>query len=257
MPETANGANLLLGKGKVYFDRFTSAGVATGERFLGNCEKVEITTTDELREKHSSAEAASPLLKSVNVRRTTELSIQLGEFTKENVALALMGEVSALAQTAGGPVSAQEIEGVQQGCYYPVGKRKIKSVTVTGPSGTPTYDVDDDYTVDAVSGRIYIVEGGAITSGSDIEVTYSYDADSSPYVKGGVTNVIEGMLRFIGDPAAGPALEVEIWKVSITPDGAIALISDDFADFPLKGKVLADSVNHPDEPYYRVIQVSA
>jgi hypothetical protein len=252
-----SGDNLLLGKGKVYFDRFDD-GDPTGERFLGNCTSLEMSHTDELKEKYSSCSPSSPLLKSVNIRRTMEFTLVLDEFSKENVALALMGTNTVLAQGAGGPVSPhQDVVGVKQGCFYDLGKRNIKSVAVKKSGGTPTYVVDEDYTVDAVSGRIYIVPAGDITDGYDLEVTYSWDADTSPVIRAGVSNVIEGFLRFIGDPACGPAYEVQVWKVSVTRDGAIGLISDDYANFTLKGKVLDDSVNHEDEPYFLAIQVSA
>ena len=37
MPEVVNGNNILLGRGKIYFDRFDATGARTGELFLGNC----------------------------------------------------------------------------------------------------------------------------------------------------------------------------------------------------------------------------
>ena len=47
-----NAANLLLGRGALYFDRF-AAGTTNrqGEVHLGNVTKLEITTTDEVKEK--------------------------------------------------------------------------------------------------------------------------------------------------------------------------------------------------------------
>lgn len=89
MAEHANGANLLLGRGAVYATR--ADDVTPTERFVGNCTVFEITTTDEIKEKYSSTEAASPLLASVLVRRTIEIAMTLDEFTPENVAIAAMG----------------------------------------------------------------------------------------------------------------------------------------------------------------------
>ena len=37
MSEVVNGNNILLGRGKIYFDRFDSSGARTGELFLGRC----------------------------------------------------------------------------------------------------------------------------------------------------------------------------------------------------------------------------
>ncbi len=259
------GNLLLLGRGKLYFDRLNSSGAHTGERFLGNCTRLESTTTDDLREKYSSATHDSPLMKSVNVRRTQELAITLDEFDPENLALALMGETGYHATQAATPITNEVITAVQPDRWYKLAKRgtialPISAVTVTGPSGSPTYTITTDYLVDLVSGRIYIVPGGTITAGSNIEVDYtppSFAATTLPKVVAGTANTIEGFLRFIGDPAAGPVYECEIWHVSINPDGAVGLISDEFAEFPLKGKILDDSGVHPTEPLWRLLKLSA
>ena len=62
-PQVApNAANFLLGRGALYFDRFV-AGTMTrqGEAHLGNVTKLEITTTDEVKEKYSSMVSTSAL----------------------------------------------------------------------------------------------------------------------------------------------------------------------------------------------------
>lgn len=260
MAKDASGANVMLGKGKVYFNRLDSSGVPMGERFLGNCTVLEVTTTDELREIYSSAEQSSPLLKSVNVRRTQEFSLTMSEFTKENMALALMGDNSALAQGSGSLAATIEIPQVYQGYYYDLTHRNVTAATVVVKNSTEvtTYVLGTDYDEDAVSGRIYIIPGGGISDGDEIHVTaYNYTADTSTTVRSGVDNTIEGSLRFIGDPATGPIWELEVWSVSMTPEGALGFISDDYAEFTLKGKVQADSTNHPTEPYFRLIKRAA
>ncbi len=47
MPTAPNGAEIFIGAGKVYFDRFDSNGNSTGKRFLGNCPKFEITPSSD------------------------------------------------------------------------------------------------------------------------------------------------------------------------------------------------------------------
>lgn len=247
-----SGDQLLLGKGKVYFDRKDADGNLVGERFLGNCTQLQIGTEDELREKYSSATASAPLLKRVNVRRTQEFTLTLDHFNKENIALALMGDVSALTQGSGS-VTDEVIGAVQQGRYYKTSYRNISTVTVEPSGGGEAYTLNTDYTIDAVTGRIYIVEGGGIADDDEIQVDYDYAEDTSVVVRSGVSNTIEGFMRFVGDPSTGPALEVEVWDVSINPDGVLDLISDEYAEFSLKGAVQDDSANHPDEPYFRVI----
>src|SRR3972149_5982307 len=99
MSEVVNGNNILLGRGKIYFDRLTSAGVRTGELFLGNCPTFEISPSADDIKKYSSAEAGAPLIASDVLRTTLSLRIIGDEFSKENLAMALFGDNSTLSQT--------------------------------------------------------------------------------------------------------------------------------------------------------------
>ncbi|MFH1680359.1 MAG: hypothetical protein ABIH26_06915 [Candidatus Eisenbacteria bacterium] len=255
MPEVVNGNNILLGRGKIYFDRFDAAGARTGELFLGNCPTFEITPTSEDIKKYSSADKAADLIASDVLRTTLALRIVGDEFSKENLAMALFGDTATLSQT-GSSVTDEAISGVLQGRYYPLSKRQVSAVTVTGPGGTPTYVVDDDYKVDAVSGRIYIVEGGGIADDADIEVDFTYGTIALPTIRGMNQTSVKGYLRFIGDPARGPKYECEIWRASVRADGAIGFISDEYSSFSLTGDIESDAVNNPDEPHYRLIRIA-
>ncbi len=255
MPEAVNGNNILLGRGKVYFDRFNSSGAKTGELFLGNCPTFEITPSPEEVKKYSCGERAAALVASDVIRTSLALRIVGDEFSKENLAMALFGDNSTLAQTTAS-VTNEAISGVLKGRYYALTHRQVSAVTVTGPSGSPTYVADTDYKVDAVSGRIYIVEAGSIADNASIEVDYTYATISLPIVRGMNQASVKGAVRFIGDPARGPQYECEIWRVSIRADGAIGFISDEYASFTLTGDVEADSVNHPTEPHFRLIKLN-
>jgi len=209
MPSSVNGNNILLGRGKVYFDRLTDLGVRTGELFLGNCPTFEITPAAEDIKKYSSATKAGELIASDVLRTTLALRIVGDEFSKENLAMALFGDNSTLSQSTAA-ITNEAIADVLQGRYYPLLKRGVSEVTVTGPSGTPTYTVTTDYTVDAVTGRIYIVEGGGIADAAHIEVDYTYATIALPTVRGMNQSAVKGYIRFVPDPARGPKWECEI-----------------------------------------------
>ncbi len=252
MPEAVNANNILLGRGKIYFDRFNSAGAKTGELFLGNCPTFEITPSPEEIKKFSSADKAAAMIASDVLRVTLALRVVGDEFSKENLAMALFGDNSTLSQT-GAAVTNEAIADVLQGRYYALAHRSVTLVTVTGPAGTPTYTLNTDYKVDAVSGRIYIVEGGTIADLADIEVDYTYATLSLPTVRGMNQSSVRGMIRFVGDPARGPKYECEIWRASIRADGAIGFISDEYANWTMTGDIESDAVNHPDDPHFRLI----
>lgn len=169
--------------------------------------------------------------------------------------MALFGDTATLSQT-GATVTNEAITDVLQGRYYPLSKRQVSLVSVSGPSGTPTYAVDDDYKVDAVTGRIYIVEGGDITDGSDIEVDFTYGTIALPTVRGMNQTSVKGYLRFTGDPARGPNNECGIGRAPLLADGATGFISDEYASFTMAGDIESDAANHPNEPHYRLIRIA-
>lgn len=255
MSDVAQAGNLLLGRGKVLFDRFDAAtGARTGYRMIGNCSTFEVTTTDEKRTKKSSAEAASPILKEVTVERTPEFSIVLNEHDKPNLGLILMGEEAEYTQAAT-PVVAEILSTAPvKDRHYKAAKRAIGSVTVK--HGATTMVLNTDYKiVSAEAGLIYVIN---LPGSGNLTIDYTPAAITAgsgrDWVKAAKSTVIEGGILFLPDPAAGPKWEVEVWKVSISPDGALGLIQDDFGEFTLKGKVLTDSANHPNEPYYQAVR---
>lgn len=262
MAETTTNVNpedLLLGRGKIYFDRKNTNGTYVGERFLGNCTTLETTVSDEKREKYESTTPASGLMKRTNIRRTIELSIVLDEFNKENMALALMGDNSFYTQN-NTAVTAEAHNAVTQGTWVKMTFLSISSVVVKNDAGSPTtYTVTTDYVVDATTGRIYIVPGGAIADGTNLRVDYAKATVTTalPSVRIGVATKIEGLIRFVGDPAEGPAWMYELWSVDLGPDGSLSLIGDDFGEFTLKGTLQSDATNHPTEPYGRGIRLAA
>lgn len=257
--------SIILGRGEVYFDRFNASGVKTGERFLGNCQSFEIGIEDEVRDKYSSAEASAPLIKSVNVRRTPRIQVVLDEYDEDNLALAFMGDKADFLQTGASVMNeVPPTTSVKKGYWFQVGslalpRRQISAVTVTGPGGMPTYVNNTDYIIDAPRGRIFIVTAGAIANGASLEVDYTFAtiaAAALPTVQAGISNFIEGFMRFVGKPGSGRIWEVEVWKASLNPDGNVPFIGDDFASFTMAGKVLADTTGHPTEPYFRAYKLS-
>jgi len=259
MSRTSVAGNHYLGRGKLYVDRWTSAGVSTGERYVGNASVFEPQAPDdEVVEIYDYAESTTPLIDKQVTRRKMTMNATLHEFSAKNVALALFGTASALAQGASSVTDEEHV--AYQGTWIKLVYRNISAVTVTGTGGTPTYVENTDYAVDATTGRIYIfttAEGGSIADEADIEVDYTYAADTSSTIQAGMATTIEGSLRFIAEPKQGPIFELEVWHFSLSTEGALALISDEYGEMSLNFEVLADSTNHPTEQYYRVIERAA
>jgi hypothetical protein len=253
MRTAPSSENLLLGKGQLFFDRFDINGVGTGLKHMGNVTTFELSTSDDNVDKYSSMIAGAPLYKRVNRRRTQTLRIIGDEFHPENFALAAMGDVATLAQAAtavvGEPISAVTVPGM----YHMTAKLgPVSAVVVHFGAGAGVLGVD--YAVVDPIGLIRILPGTILTGAVTVDYTpTAYTTTNGPAVlSAGTAGVIAGRLVFLGDPTTGPRMKVEVHHVNITPDGAVGLISDDYAQMTLSAAALDDSINNPDAPIARI-----
>jgi hypothetical protein len=252
--------NLIVGKGSVWINRFDNAGNGTGLQHLGNVDAMEITTEDDIIQKFSSMTKDAPLYKKITRRRNVTVRLTLSEFHPYNLALITQGEVDeTYAQPATAVVGEVLTTSVVRGAYYKVSKLGPYTAPIVPSVGVLGTDYE---IVDPIAGIIHIFDGvsATIVDGSTLTVGYTptaYTAGAVQRVKGGTQNTIEGSLLFVGDPSAGPKMMVEIWKASFTPDGALGLISEEFADLGLVGGVLADPVGHPGNQLYQVTYLPA
>lgn len=253
---TASAENMYLGAGILYFDRFDKEGNSTGERDLGHCSAFSLSNAVEKITKYSNRQAARRVYKEVIKQIDSTAKTTLDEFDSANLALALLGEEGIITQTAKTGAETSFIG--QKDRYFKMDGRDLTNVVLKGnvDNKEKIYVDGADYTVDEVSGRIYIMISGEIVD--ETALTATYDIPEKTYVKitGASVGKIQGRLRFVGDPTSGPRYEAEFWKVSVAPDGEMALIGgDDFASFSLTVTIEDDSQNHPSDPLYRLIKI--
>lgn len=253
-PLKSPSAELLrLGAGELLFDRWDSVtDLNTGFRHLGNVETLEITTTDDKLVKKSSMSRARPVYKSVTRSRDVILRAVGDEWSADNLALMLMGSVAYALQAATPVVDqillldvpATTLGAAIGGRFFHVGMLNIGTVTMKLGSTSLT---GADFTVyNAKMGLIKILETSvAVTNGTDdLKVSYTPVAitgTGSPVVRGGTESEIQGSVLFIEDNSAGENHILRVWSVSISPDGALGLISEEFATFALNMAIQDDS----------------
>jgi hypothetical protein len=259
MPTVADGSKLLLGRGKIYFDRWLPGTTTpTGARMVGDADKFDIVPSVQTKDRYASTKNTATKLATVNISQQHMLQIQMGEYDPENVAIALLGDTASVTQTAT-PVTAESLtSSVVLGRIYQTAKRLITAITVHQLPSTVLV-LGTDYEVeDATMGLIRILPTSVtVTAGSGITIDYTPTAIVAPgltKVSAGLESKIDGKLLFVGDPAQGHQWDAEFWHVRFTPNGALALITSDFADIPVQAEVLDDSVLHPAEPLYRLTQ---
>lgn len=251
--------NLIVGKGSVYLNRFDATGAGTGLRHLGNVDAMEITTEDDVITKYSSMTKDAPLYKKITRRRTVTIRLTLSEFHPFNLALITQGDLDeTYAQPSTAVVAETLTTNAVLGGYYKVSKLGPYTGAITLGAGVLGTDYE---IVEPNVGIVHILDtASAIADGDTVTASYTptaYTAGQVPIVKGAVENTIEGSLLFVGDPSAGPKMMVEVWRAGFTPDGALGLISEEFADLGLTGSVLADPVGHPGNQLYQVTYLPA
>ena len=252
MSITPSNLNLLLGAGELWFNR---ADDDVGYAHMGNCTSFEMSFDDTVVKVVNRMTSALGTYRKITSERVGVVSITGQEFEPDNIALVTMGSVTALTQGSGSAVAevlatAAQARGERA---YTTLNRKISAVVIK--QGATVLVLDDDYVINDVEiGLItFNTSGTLFVSGTQIDIDYSFAADTSIAVSGGSVNNIEGSVIFIGDPAAGGKFEVLIHKFSIEPEGGLEFIGDDFLDWTLGGEALDDSVTNPLFPFWQFI----
>lgn len=62
----------------------------------------------------------------------------------------------------------------------------------------------------------------------------------------------EYALKFISDNPAGPNRTYEFWKATLSPNGPMSLIGEEWMQMAYVAEGLADTANHSSSPYYDV-----
>lgn len=246
--------NYTLGRGKLYFAPFADGTQnPKGERFLGNVPEFNLTIEEEKLEHFSSTQGIREKDDSVSLQVNRTGTLSTDNIDVENVALFFFGSTDSLAVT-GSTITDEAIAAVEQGMYYqlgvtadrPTGHRELDllstgpdvNILVTDDAGTPVeFDEGDDYEIDMVLGRIYIVPGGAITDGTNLEVDYKTKTSTRPRVISG-SAPIEGSLRYIAANPKGTDFDYFMPWVQLAPNGDYTLISDEWQTIPFNIEVL-------------------
>jgi hypothetical protein len=236
-----------VGKGKIWFDRFSTAGAKTGFERLGDCSSMTISMTDDVIEHKGSQDAVVKTMKKVMRGRTVQVKVTGHEFAIFNMALALMGDTTEYTQAATAVTGEVLTTDAVKGRYYKTAKRQIGSVTVTNNTTMMALVLNTDYTIfDADVGIIFIkADASGVTDGDEIEIDYTPVAitagDGLARIRGGNTAVIEGQLLFVSDNTAGENKEVLVYRASVSPDGETPYITNEFGAWSLIFEALDDS----------------
>jgi len=99
---------LVLGAGKLFFDRFDANGDPTGELYIGNTTSLTYSTDEERQEHFSSDTAERERDASIVIRTTATLGFTTDDIIAENLAMLFKGDAEALA-IAAAPAQTENI----------------------------------------------------------------------------------------------------------------------------------------------------
>jgi hypothetical protein len=251
MSATPSPNNTAFGRGAVLFDRFTAAGARTGEFLhLGNCSNLSIATKVQTIEMIDYTSSTSANYNQAVKKTDIDLKIDGFEISPDVLALIVMGTTTSFTQanaTAAGfsttlvPASLTSV----QGKFFSIGARGITLPTLK--QGTVTLVSGTDYSLfDPAAGVFQITVGGAVVDSTAVTANYvqaAFTAGSSSLsvVQAANSATIRGRLWFLPNNTTGPNVELLAWNVSLTPDGDVPLISDDWIKWQMAGKILSDA----------------
>jgi len=235
--------NHVLGRGKIYFDRFapnteTPLGI---ERYLGNTPEFSLSVETQELDHYSAEEGLRIKDLSVTVQIDMMGMLVTDNIDLDNIAMFFFGDK---ATETVAPITAAEdvIPMVHQGGFIqlgrtaqnPVGMRQVSNVSVEDGTGT-TYTAGTDYVLDPEMGRIEIVKGGGVADAST--VTYDVAGHKHDLVISG-TNIIYGSLRFLAFNGTGKNTDFFMPKVALRPNGEYALKGEEWQRFGFNMEIL-------------------
>lgn len=237
--------NLVLGRGRLYFERF-AVGAKTGngaERYLGSTPELSVTQSETTLDHRSMEGGRAVKDRSVALTNDTNGSFTTDDISRENVALWYLGAHTAVLITAGTGVLSTYAD-AKLGTYFQLGKsaatpsgaRNVSNVVVK--VGATTVTEAGNYEVDPALGRVYILPDAAdITEGDDVEFTFDVAAGTEDRIIPDGEQ-IHGALRFIADNAEGDN-DDRYWPyVKLAPDGDHSLKGDDWQTMSFAFEVL-------------------
>ena len=147
-----------LGAGDLYIARYVN-GVLQAYQGPFEASKFEIKPNVDLKELVSKGrDTYGQVIESVAIPQPADLTVDLPEVNKESLAIAMLGTVAAVSQTAGS-LTDEAVVITALDNWYPLSKSALTgtaggTMVVKNAGGTVTYDEGEDYIVERQTGMI-------------------------------------------------------------------------------------------------------
>lgn len=231
---------LFSGQGKVYLHTRDASGNPLGGAFLGNVPDLKVSLNTEVEEHIESTSGLRLTDARLQKANKASISFSLEDFSKENLAIALFGTISA--QGTGTVTNEALPNPATLDQLYLLAKQNVSSLVVKDSTGTPKTLAAGQYTSNLKAGSLIINDkttGGPYTE--PFKADYSYAA--ADQIAMFTQAIPERWLRFEGVNTAdgNNVVLVDLYRISFDPLSDLDLINSTIAKFPMKGNVLLDS----------------
>lgn len=218
-----------LGRGKVFLSKKGDNKL----RFVGNCDKVDLSFTEETKELKDFTQSGGGVANSVSRIDKVEIGLNLYDYSPDNLAMAIFGEASV---SKSGTVKKEEYT-VFKGKLTRLQHSHISKVVVKNKD--VTYLEGKDYEV--LSAGILILEQGALSDGTTVSI--DYDHSTSDVIQALVNSGDEYRFVFDGlnEAQSGKKVVIEVYRVKFTPAASLSFLSDEFGSIEMTGTALSDA----------------
>lgn len=227
-----------LGSGKVFV---RVVGAAAALRFLGNVIDLSFNISEDNKELKDRTQPGGGTYNEVRRVESVEASIKMTDLSPDNAALALFGSVAAIAAGIVANEAGTSYKGGFIKTAYPIDTAAAVTVTSGGSPSIP-YVSGTDFIVRG--GGIEIPDGSSIVDATPLQIDYTKKAGHD--VQALVSSAQEYELVFDGlnEARSGKSVIVQAHRVKFGPAAVLALLSDEYAELEVKGKLLKDTTKN-------------
>lgn len=165
----------------------------------------------------------------------TEIKFEFNAVDADIYALMFLGSTAALSVT-GGTVTGESITGMAHNKWYKLAKEHVSALASAGKT------INVDFEMDGHTGRVRTLSTGTIADNATVAWNYTYSGITGSTVRIGTESKAD--VKIFGDLRNRETLtyaRLRIPQVTLSPDGEVPLIADDYASAGMTGKcVLMD-----------------
>lgn len=220
-----------IGRGKVFLSKRGDNKL----RFVGNCDKVELSFTEETKEIKDYTQLGGGVAHSVSRIDKVELGLNLYDYSPENLAMSIFGEASVIK---GGSVKKEEHR-AYKGKLIRLHQTHISKAVVKDKESGSAYQENVDYEI--LSAGLLILEQGTIADNTLLSIDYDYGA--SDVIQALVNSGDEYRFVFDGlnEAQSGRKVVIEVYRVKFIPAASLSFLSDEFGSIEMTGIALSDA----------------